>query len=327
MRSLAFGGRRTVQHVSEQYKDNDNAPVWVNWSAADTYCHWAGKRLPTEAEWEKAARGTDGRLYPWGSDWNQPHDGSPYGVLDLIDLQEWTSDIYQPYPSNSFELPKRFNDLTQLKTLRGGYAPRSNEPIFSMVTNRLLAEPDSSHAFRCVHGEAPAALTSIVKSYRSVTPPTPIPQNVDLSNMAYIPAGEFIMGADIITTPKHLESLKSNASPQHRAYVDTYYIDKHPVTNAEYAEFLNLLGQSRRACAGYDCAYTSFAGMSSYLKIVEYPGSPTTFQVVLGYERLPVNYVSWYGAQAYCVWRGKVADRSRMGRGRAWHRWAAISLG
>jgi formylglycine-generating enzyme required for sulfatase activity len=102
-----------------------------------------------------------------------------------------------------------------------------------MVTNRLLAEPNSSHAFRCVSGEAPAALASIVKSYRPVTPPTPVPQNVDLSNMAYIPAGEFLMGTDVITTPQYYEYLKENASPPHRVYLDAYYIDKYPITNAE----------------------------------------------------------------------------------------------
>ncbi|MCW3094831.1 MAG: exported protein of unknown function, partial [Chthonomonadaceae bacterium] len=173
--------RPPAPNFNPNWSNRDHPIVNVSYNDALAYCAWAGVKLPTEAQWEKAARGTDGRKFPWGNDFDRsklwasskfgdaggtkpvgsfPSGASPFGVLDMAgNVWQWCSDWYDPNFYSS-RLATERNPENQsvgdqkFRVLRGG-SWDSCDPLDFLSADRHDDVPDDWYnyiGFRCVSG-------------------------------------------------------------------------------------------------------------------------------------------------------------------------------
>jgi eukaryotic-like serine/threonine-protein kinase len=311
----------------------ENFPVVaVSWNDAQAYCTWAGRRMATEAEWEKAARGTQAQNYPWGdlpasgqlanfadvnlnSSRSNPNinDGfeftspvgtylsgqSPYGAMDMAgNAIEWVGDWYDAgyYFNGETNNPVGPISGMQRVLLGGSWADDSGHVRTDFRSWNAPNVADNTSGFRC------AQSIQLVK-FIEPSPKQPYKtgsigrSSVDGMNMVYIPEGDFLMGLP------DGQGYADNR-PQHTVYLDAYWIDQTEVTNEEFSTFVTetkYLTDVENGAIPYTysgIAWVKLDGASWK--------NPTGYGSTLsGFEKHPVIFVSWVDAKAYCEWAGK----------------------
>ena len=299
-----------ISNKSEAYFKNaqfDDFPViYVDWYQADAYCTWAGRELPTEAQWEMAARGPESFNYPWGNGsvssnlanydridndiytgdtikvGSKPEGASPFGALDMAgNVEEWTADWWGEYSSEPETNPTGPSSGEE-RIVRGGSFTSHSYDLYSSNRWNVMESTINSNriGFRCALSASKLLSLPTTSIQPTKTPnqfsigSTQVSQ-IDGMTLNYVPEGYFIMGS-----PDSKGNLDEH--PQHQIFLDAYWIDQTEVTNAMYAKCVD------------DGVCTLPHSLNSN-KRNSYFGNTQ-------FDNCPVIYVDWNQANEYCNW-------------------------
>ena len=273
----------------------DHPVAYVSWYAALAYAQWAGKRLPTEAEWEYAARGgLAGKKYPGNTlSLRDASSKSPvttvvgcyatngHGLYDMArNVWEWCLDAY---------------DADFYFVSRNSRNPLSGAPTIQWILDNFTSIPHNTR--RVLRGGqrvatrgrlAPTDTFGIIgfRCVRGTVMPAVEPTEPAEEGMVRIPTGQFQMGSND-------EDAHDDEQPVHTVYLDAFFMDKYEVTNAQFKTFVDANPQWQK-----DKIEDKFHN-GTYL----YHWDGTNYPA--GKADHPVTFVSWYAAMAYAQWAGK----------------------
>jgi formylglycine-generating enzyme required for sulfatase activity len=269
----------------------------IKWSEARDFCAKRGARLPTEAEWEYAARGPDGLAFPWGNAFDggkvvfnrsdsqgtaevgsKPDGASWVGALDLSgNVWEWLSSLYEPYPVRAGDGREDSANQDRTRVLRG--AAWNEDALAFRAAFRNWGVPSLRFfmiGFRCARSEGGAAVAGAatetpapVKTTPTTAPPVmknsdwkPVERNFDGVTMVQVPAGCFMMGSN----DGHIN--EKPVTPI--CFEAPFWLDKTEVTQAQF-----------RRLDGVAAKKPFFTG-----------------------DNRPVENVTWFEARDFCTKRG-----------------------